>query len=131
MDGSSDRTGRAEWGWLRYDLGALFAWPVGESLAMAGDDHGEVDWREMGVAELGMRIAVGQFNELTDEKLKFAAQLGGGGVQMNTPRLPGEGKWAVEDLKALVKKCDDYGLRMEAIENVPLHFYDKAMLGLP
>ncbi len=80
---------------------------------------------------LGMRVAVGQFNELTDEKLQFAAQLGVGGIQMNTPRLPGEGKWDVADLKGLVAKCDAYGLRMEAIENVPLHFYDKAMLGLP
>src|SRR5581483_12187354 len=30
-----------------------------------------------------MRIAVGQFNELTDEILQFTKQLGVGGVQMN------------------------------------------------
>lgn len=79
----------------------------------------------------GMRIAIGQFNELTDEKLKFAAQLGVTGVQMNTPRLPGEARWEAADVRALVDKCAEYGLTMEAIENVPIHFFNKAMLGLP
>jgi len=78
-----------------------------------------------------MRIAVGQFNELTDEKLRFAAQIGVRGVQLNTPRLPGETHWEVSDLSALVARCRDYGLTLEAIENVPIHFYNKAMLGLP
>lgn len=83
-------------------------------------------------AEPGMRIAVGQFNELTDEKLIFAQQLGVPGVQMNTPRLPEhDGMWAFDDLVALCLKTAEYGLRFEAIENVPIHFYDKAMLGLP
>src|SRR3712207_1335966 len=81
--------------------------------------------------ELGMRIAVGQFNELTDEKLIFAQQLGVPGVQMNTPRLPGEARWEYEDVLQLRLKAEEYGLRFEAIENVPIHFYDKAMLGLP
>jgi mannonate dehydratase len=81
--------------------------------------------------ELGMRIAIGQFNELTEEKLLFAKQLGVGGVQMNTPILPGEQRWQASDLRTLVEKCAEHGLRLEAIENVPIHFYDKAMLGLP
>jgi mannonate dehydratase len=79
----------------------------------------------------GMRVAIGQFNELTDEKLRFAAQLGVTGVQMNTPKLPGEHRWEEADLRQLVEKCRSYGLTLEAIENVPIHFYDKAMLGLP
>jgi mannonate dehydratase len=79
----------------------------------------------------GMRIALGQFNELTDEKLLFAAQLGVTGVQLNTPLLPGEHRWEEADLRALVERCAAYGLALEAIENVPIHFYDKAMLGLP
>jgi mannonate dehydratase len=83
-------------------------------------------------ADLGMRIAIGQFNELTDEKLIFAQQLGVPGVQMNTPKLPDRGGyWATEDIAALRLKTEEYGLRFEAIENVPIHFYDKAMLGLP
>jgi mannonate dehydratase len=79
----------------------------------------------------GIRVAIGQFNELTDEKLQFAAQLGVPGVQMNTPKLPGEQRWEEADLRRLVLKCQEYGLQVEAIENVPIHFYDKAMLGLP
>lgn len=78
-----------------------------------------------------MRIAIGQFNVLTDEKLRFAQQIGVRGVQMNTPRLPGESKWETRDLRNLVEKCGEYDLTLEAIENVPIHFYDKAMLGLP
>jgi len=83
-------------------------------------------------AELGMRIAVGQFNELADEKLIYAQQLGVPGVQMNTPKLPDKGGyWDYDDLVALREKTERFGLRFEAIENVPIHFYDKAMLGLP
>jgi len=81
-----------------------------------------------------MRIALGQFNELTDEKLRFAKQLGIGGVQMNLlghSPLPGNHQWEYEDLLALRLKTEEHSLTFEAIENVPLHFYDKAMLGLP
>jgi len=81
-----------------------------------------------------MRIALGQFNQLTDEKLQFAKQLGVSGVQMNLlghSSLPGEQQWEYEDLLALRLKTEEYGLKFEAIENVPLHFYDKALLGLP
>jgi len=78
-----------------------------------------------------MRIGIGQFNELADEKLRFAAQLGVSTIQMNTPKLPGETHWAEKDLRALVLKCQEYNLILEAIENVPIHFYQKAMLGLP
>ena len=34
---------------------------------------------------MSIRIAVGQFNELTEEKLRFAAQIGATGIQMNKP----------------------------------------------
>jgi mannonate dehydratase len=82
--------------------------------------------------ELGMRIAVGQFNELVEEKLIYAQQLGVPGIQMNTPLLPDQGGyWGYDDLRALVVKTESYGLRFEAIENVPIHFYDKAMRGQP
>ncbi len=46
---------------------------------------------ETHMAEQGIRIAVGQFNELTEEKLRFAAQIGVSGIQLNTPKLPGNG----------------------------------------
>ncbi len=80
---------------------------------------------------LSMRVALGQFNELTDEKISFIKQLGAGDFLMNHARLPGEVKWEYEDLAALKKRGDDAGLRLMALENVPGSFYDKAMLGLP
>ncbi len=61
--------------------------------------------------ELGIRIAVGQFNELTEEKLIFAQQLGVPGVQMNTPKLPGDVRWEYEDVRQLRLKAEEYGLR--------------------
>ena len=78
-----------------------------------------------------MRVAIGQFNELTHEKLAFARQIGVSGVQMNTPLLPGLQRWELDDLRWLVARCEQYGLRLEALENTPISFYDKAMLGLP
>ncbi len=78
-----------------------------------------------------MRVAMGQFNELTQEKLIFARQLGVSGVQMNTPMLPGTQRWEYEDLLRLRLLTEEHGLRFEAIENVPITFYDQAMLGLP
>lgn len=77
-----------------------------------------------------IRIAVGQFNELTEEKLRFAAQIGVKGIQMNNPKLPGDTHWEEKDIRALVDKTEAAGLTLEAIENVPTHFYNKAMLGL-
>ena len=78
-----------------------------------------------------MRVATGQFRELSDETLQFAAQMGVSGVVLNTPALPGQKRWEYLDLLQLRTRCEDCGLRLEAIENVPTHFYDKAMLGLP
>lgn len=80
---------------------------------------------------MSIRIAVGQFHELTEEKLRFAAQIGATGLQMNNPNLPGETRWEEKDARALVEKTKSYGLKFEAIENVPTHFYNKVMLGLP
>ena len=78
-----------------------------------------------------MRVAIGQFSELSHERLSFARQLGASGVLLNTPILPGTECWEVADLLWLRKRCESYGLRLEAIENTPVSFYDKAMLGLP
>ena len=90
-----------------------------------------------------MRIAIGQFSQPTDERLTFCAQLGVSGVVLNTPTLPGKrwehvdisrgaaASWDFLDLLELRTTCENYGLKLEAIENVPITFYDKAMLGLP
>ncbi len=84
----------------------------------------------MGSSQM-MRVGLGQFNEMSDETLQFAAQLGVTSIQMNTPRLPGEHRWEEKDLRQLVEKCESYSLTLEAIENVPIHLYDQAMLGRP
>jgi mannonate dehydratase len=82
------------------------------------------------MSEQGIRVAVGQFNELTEEKMRFASQIGVTGIQMNNPKLPGDTHWEESDIRALVEKARAHGLTLEAIENVPTHFYNKAMLGL-
>lgn len=79
---------------------------------------------------MGIRIAVGQFHELTEERLRFAAQIGATGLQMNNPTLPGDSRWEQEDVRGLVDRIEAAGLKFEAIENVPTHFYHKAMMGL-
>ena len=77
-----------------------------------------------------MRIGLGQFNELTDEMLAFIKQLGADDFLMNTPKLPGEKQWEYEDLAVLKQRADQADLRLMALENVPVSFYDRAMLGL-
>jgi mannonate dehydratase len=77
-----------------------------------------------------MRVAIGQFNELSHERLTFAQQIGASGVLLNTPLLPGDTRWELHDLRWLRRRCDEYGLRLEALENVPTRFYDRAMMGL-
>ena len=83
-----------------------------------------------------MRVALGQYNAATDEYLTFAVQLGVSGVQFNlhagSPDLPAvDGYWDTADLRRLKQKVNDYGLRLEAIENVPRGFYMDAMLNGP
>lgn len=78
-----------------------------------------------------MRVALGQFNQATDERLRFAKQIGVEGVLLNTPALPGDQRWEFMDLLRLRTTIENYGLRLEALENVPVSFYDQAMLGLP
>lgn len=81
------------------------------------------------LAALPMRITVDQINELTDEHLAFARQVGAADVRMNTPKLPGEERWETEDLLALRRRAEEHGLRLIALENVPVRFYDKIMTG--
>ncbi|MBM4436094.1 MAG: hypothetical protein FJ029_02405, partial [Actinobacteria bacterium] len=58
------------------------------------------------------RIATGQFSELSDELLRFCAQLGVSGVVLNTPKLPGEQRWEFMDLLHLRTRCEAVGLRL-------------------
>jgi mannonate dehydratase len=85
--------------------------------------------------QLPMRVALGQLRELTDDIILFAKQMGILDVQFNcfggSPYLPGETRWEYIDLVRLRQRVEDAGLRLNAIENVPIKFYDKIMLGKP
>ncbi len=100
-----------------------------------------------------IRVAFGQFRELTEEDLLFARHLGASGVTLNTPlfkgrslygvdilinsgdatadRFESQTRWDFLEIVQVRTMVEDYGLRLEAIENTPISFYDKAMLGLP
>lgn len=81
--------------------------------------------------QLPMRIGLGQFNELTEEQLLFVKQCGCDDFLLNTPKLPGDTRWEYEDLVALRERSEAAGLRLMALENVPVRFYDQIMLGAP
>ena len=78
-----------------------------------------------------MRIGIGQFSELTDEMMTFIRQLGVTDFLMNTPKLPGDRQWETGDLLYLRQRSEAAGLRLMALENVPVKFYDKVMVGAP
>ena len=90
-----------------------------------------------------MRVALGQHPVATHEYLTFAKQLGVGSVQLNmigkeidligevTDLPPDKCYLDTSYLQRLKQKVNDYSLALEAIENVPRHFYIDAMLGGP
>ena len=78
-----------------------------------------------------MRLAYGQIKTVDCETLTNARQLGVDNVQFNLPYdLPAEKLWKYDDLARFKERCDAYGVNVEAMENLPIPFYDKAMLGL-
>lgn len=104
-----------------------------------GATESNVNWDD-----LPMRLGLGQFMEPTVERLRFIKQLGVNDVLVNMyqyqpdyPHLPnsdtmpleGEQEWSYEKLVALRERIENAGLRLNAIENVPISFYDKVMLG--
>jgi len=67
---------------------------------------------------------------LNANNLIFAKQLGVSHVIAWMPFPPGEGFWAFDDLIQLKKFIEEYGLKLEAIENLPPLHYDKILFGL-
>lgn len=78
-----------------------------------------------------MRVAVGQHPETDKEYLDFARQLGASGASFQTPSIKGDVKWDEADIRAYLAPVHAAGVKVESFENVPNHFYDKLMLGLP
>ena len=80
----------------------------------------------------GIRIGVGQLQALDAETAAWARQLGVTTIQLNTPAIPeDDGYWHEADLRRLRDDIAAEGLSLEAVENVPIAFYDKVMLGTP
>lgn len=82
---------------------------------------------------MSIRLAVGHIDELDDDVITFAHQLGLTSIHLHTPgNLTGErGYWEVDELVALRRRCEEAGLVVEAIENVPYGHWDKVLLGQP
>lgn len=93
---------------------------------------------------LPMRVGVGQFMLPSDERLRYASQLGVEDVLLNFyqydfdyPQLPdeefapleGKREWGYEQLVDLREQVERYGLRLNAIENLPISFYEDVILG--
>lgn len=69
------------------------------------------------------------------DDLTFAAQMGATHVVLQSYAdqgiVPGDERWEYDDLIQLRKKVEDAGLVLEALENVPLKFYEQIILGGP
>jgi mannonate dehydratase len=80
-----------------------------------------------------IRISLGHIDEYDPTVAQFAHQLGLKSVQFHTPsHLPGTaGHWSVEELQALRNECDEAGLAIEGLENVPAEHFWKIQRGAP
>ena len=79
-----------------------------------------------------MRVSIGLPGNATDDHLRYARQMGCEGVVLATPaRLPGEKRWEYEDLVRLREWVESFDLKIEAIQNTPHSFWNRARLGLP
>lgn len=82
-----------------------------------------------------MRVGIGQLRDPSRERLRFIEQLGVTDVIFNFAGdsedvpFPGSSSWDLRDLVRLRNRVEDAGLRLAAIENIPLDFYDDVMLG--
>ena len=78
-----------------------------------------------------MQAIFGALKEFNDDAMLMAKQLGTDYIHFNTPPIPGEKTWDAEGIKWLVDYAARFDLKVAMIENVPIRFYDKVMLGLP
>ena len=81
--------------------------------------------------ELPIRVGLGQFRLTSDSQLGYSKQGDVEANQVKTAQLPGDSRGEFADLAALRERVNAAGLRLMSLENVPVTFYDKIMLGLP
>jgi mannonate dehydratase len=89
--------------------------------------------------ELPLRVGVGQFKQPTEERLRYIKQLGVNDILLNMYQTPlleetslplsTDNEWSLGELVQLRNTVEDAGLRLNAIENIPISFYDHIMLG--
>lgn len=79
-----------------------------------------------------MKIILGAIKEFNDDAMMLARQLGAEGFHFNTPPIATseEQYWTVRSLKWLKEYTEKFDLNLEMIENVPIRFVDKIILGL-
>lgn len=97
-----------------------------------------------GFDDLPMRVGAGQFMDPTEDRLRYIKQLGVNDILLNMyqldpeyPHMPDnermpldtDAPWAFEDIVQLRERIESAGLHLNAIENVPISFYDEIMLG--
>ena len=85
---------------------------------------------------IGFKFSPAAFAETPlEDLLTFAAQYGASDVILGSYNrenlVPGDVRFEVDDLIALRKHVESFGVGLEAIENVPTRFYDQVMLGGP
>ena len=80
-----------------------------------------------------MKIILGAIKEFNDDALMMAKQLGAEGFHFNTPPIAAndENYWTERALTWLKEYTEKFGLKLEMIENVPIRFFDKIIMGLP
>src|SRR5438552_2793291 len=100
--------------------------------------HPSIDFEK-----LPIRIGFGSFSQPMDERLWFIKQIGVDDILLNFYRsslidtaqqeqsLHGEGEWSFHELVSLRNRVEDYGFRLNAIENMLCDFYRDVMLGKP
>lgn len=78
-----------------------------------------------------MKIILGAIKEFNDDALIMARQLGSEGFHFNTPPIATseEKYWSVTALKWLKEYTEKFELKLEMIENVPIRFFDKIIMG--
>ena len=79
-----------------------------------------------------MKIILGAIKEFNDDALIMARQLGAEGFHFNTPPIAtsDENYWTERSLRWLREYTEKFELKLEMIENVPIRFFDKILLGL-
>lgn len=76
-----------------------------------------------------MRLALGAVRDTSADMLRYATQLGYQEIVVNTPQdMPGHEYWTSKDLLAMKRRIESFDLRIAAVENTPIGFYDDIMV---